>query len=114
MSKDRVLVELRRVIEGRTRKTSAIVREFKTCPHFRQCCQILSRALQRGTSGRSRPLVKTPAGVVPPGWSVGGAVLRYPPPVGAPFNPLPSPALQHPRAFPAYLSYPASPGPPNG
>jgi len=66
MSKERVLEELRRVIEGRTGKTSEIVREFKTCPQFRQCCQILSRALQQGAFGR-RSALKTPSGLVPPG-----------------------------------------------
>ena len=32
------------MIEGRSGKTSEVVREFKPCPQFRQCCQILSRA----------------------------------------------------------------------
>jgi hypothetical protein len=67
MSKERVLEELRRVIDGRAGKTSEIVQEFKTCPQFRQCSQILTRALQHCTSGRSRSLIKTPAGLVPPG-----------------------------------------------
>ncbi len=67
MNKKRVLKELRRVIDGRTDKTSAIVREFKTCPQFRQSGQILSAALQHGTAGRLRSLVKAPAGLVLPG-----------------------------------------------
>ena len=66
MSRERVLEELRRVIDGHTGRTSEIVREFKTCPQFRQCSQILTRALQH-CSGRSRALIKTPAGLVPPG-----------------------------------------------
>jgi hypothetical protein len=66
MNKNRVLEELRCVIEGRTVKTSEIVREFKTCPQFRQCCQILSRALQQGAFGR-QAAIKTPSGLVPPG-----------------------------------------------
>ena len=67
MSRERVLEELRRVIDGRTGRTSEIVREFKTCPQFRQCSQILTRALQHCISGRSRSLIKTPAELVPPG-----------------------------------------------
>jgi hypothetical protein len=67
MSKQRVLNELRRVIEGRTSKTSEIVREFKTCPRFQRSCQILSRALQDGGARRSRSAMKTPSGLVPPG-----------------------------------------------
>ena len=38
MTKKKVLEELRRVIEGNTGKTSEVVREFKTCPQFQQCC----------------------------------------------------------------------------
>src|ERR1700674_1385106 len=77
MSKDRVLEELRRVIEGRTGKTSEIVREFKTCPQFRQCCQLLSRAVQHGTYGR-RPALKTPSGLAPPARSAEVTPWRCP------------------------------------
>ena len=65
MSKERVLEELRRVIEGRTSKTSEIVREFKTCPQFRQCCQVLSRALQQGAFGR-RSALRPPSATCSP------------------------------------------------
>ena len=67
MTKKSVLRELQRVIEGRTGKTSEIVREFKTCPQFQQSCQILAQALQHNTYGRKRSALKAPAGLVPPG-----------------------------------------------
>ena len=67
MNKKCVLEELRRVIDGRTDKTSEMVREFKTCPQFRQSCQILSAALQHGTSDRRRSLITAPSGLVHPG-----------------------------------------------
>ena len=61
------LEELRRVIEGNTGKTSEVVREFKQCPQFQQCCHILSQALQHNTYGRKSSATKAPAGLVPPG-----------------------------------------------
>jgi hypothetical protein len=67
MTKKRVLRELQRVVEGQTRKTSEIVREFKKCPQFQQSCQILARALQHNTYGRNGSAMKAPAGLVPPG-----------------------------------------------
>jgi hypothetical protein len=67
MTKKRVLQDLQRVVEGQTRKTSEIVREFKKCPQFQQSCQILARALQHNTYGRKTSPVKPPAGLVPPG-----------------------------------------------
>ena len=67
MTKKRVLQELQRVVEGQTRKTSEIVREFKKCPQFQQSCQILAQALQHNSYGRKTSAVKAPAGLVPPG-----------------------------------------------
>jgi hypothetical protein len=67
MTKKSVLRELQRVVEGRTRKTSSIVREFKKCPQFQQSCQILAQALQHNTYGLKRSAMKAPAGLVPPG-----------------------------------------------
>ncbi len=67
MTKKNVLRELQRVVEGRTRKTSEIVREFKKCPQFQQSCQILAQALQHNTYDRKRSALKAPAGLVPPG-----------------------------------------------
>ena len=67
MTKKKVLEGLRRVIEGNTGKTSEVVREFKQCPQFQQCSQILSQALQHNTYGRKRSSTKAPAGLVPPG-----------------------------------------------
>ena len=67
MTKKKVLEGLRRVIEGNTGKTSEVVREFKQCPQFQQCCYILSQALQHNTYGRKRSATKAPAGLVPPG-----------------------------------------------
>ena len=67
MTKKNVLRELQRVVEGRTRKTSEIVREFKQCPQFQQSCHILAQALQHNTYGRKRSAIKAPAGLVPPG-----------------------------------------------
>ena len=67
MTKKNVLRELQRVVEGRTRKTSEIVREFKKCPQFQQSCQILAQALQHNTYGRKRSVMKAPVGLVPPG-----------------------------------------------
>ena len=67
MTKKKVLEGLRRVIEGNTGKTSEVVREFKQCPQFQQCCYILSQALQHNTYGRKRSTTKAPAGLVPPG-----------------------------------------------
>ena len=45
MTKKKVLEGLRRVIEGNTGKTSEVVREFKQCPQFQQCCHILSQGM---------------------------------------------------------------------
>jgi hypothetical protein len=67
MTKKNVLQELQRVVEGRTRKTSEIIREFKKCPQFQRSCQILAQALQHNTYGRMRSAPKVPAGLVPPG-----------------------------------------------
>ena len=67
MTKKRVLRELQRVVDGQTRKTSEIVREFKKCPQFQQSCQILTRALQHNTYGRKGSGMKVPAGLAPPG-----------------------------------------------
>ena len=67
MTKKRVLQELQQVVDGQTRKTSEIVREFKKCPQFQQSCQILARALQHNTYGRKGSSLKAPAGLVPPG-----------------------------------------------
>jgi hypothetical protein len=67
MTKKKVLEGLRRVIEGNTGKTSEVVREFKQCPQFQQCCHILSLALQHSTYGRKRSATKAPPGLVPPG-----------------------------------------------
>ena len=67
MTKKSVLRELQRVVEGRTRKTSEIVREFKKFPQFQQSCQILAQALQHNTYGRKRSALKVPVGLVPPG-----------------------------------------------
>jgi hypothetical protein len=67
MTKKNVLRELRRVVDGRTRKTSEIVREFKKCPQFQQSCQILAQALQHNTYGLKRSAPKVPYGLVPPG-----------------------------------------------
>ena len=67
MTKKKVLEGLRRVIAGNTGKTSEVVREFKQCPQFQQCCQILSQALQHNTYGRKRSATKAPFGLVPPG-----------------------------------------------
>jgi hypothetical protein len=67
MTKKNVLRELQRVVDGRTRKTSEIVREFKKCPQFQQSCQILAQALQHNTYGRKRSALKVPARLVPPG-----------------------------------------------
>ena len=67
MTKESVLRELQRVVDGQTRKTSEIVREFKKCPQFQQSCQILARALQHNTYGRKGSGMKVPAGLVPPG-----------------------------------------------
>ena len=67
MTKKNVLRDLQRVIEGQTGKTSQIVREFKTCPQFRQSCEILVHALQHNTYGRKSPGMTTPLGLVPPG-----------------------------------------------
>jgi hypothetical protein len=67
MTKKHVLRELQRVVEGQTRKTSEIVREFKKCPQFQQSCQILAQALQHNTYGRKGSAVEAPAGLVLPG-----------------------------------------------
>ena len=67
MTKKNVLRELQRVVEGRTRKTSEIVREFKKCPQFQQSCHILAQALQHDTYGRKRSDPTAPAGLAPPG-----------------------------------------------
>jgi hypothetical protein len=67
MTKKNVLRELQRVVDGQTRKTSEIVREFKKCPQFQQSCQILARALQHNTYGRKTSAMKAPPGLVPPG-----------------------------------------------
>ena len=67
MTKKNVLRELQRVVDGQTRKTSKIVREFKKCPQFQQSCQILARALQDNTYGRKGSGMKAPATLVPPG-----------------------------------------------
>ena len=67
MTKKNVLRELQRVVEGQTRKTSEIVREFKKCPHFQQSCQILAQALQHNTYGRKASAMKAPPGLVPLG-----------------------------------------------
>ena len=67
MTKKRVLRALQRVVEGQTRKTSEIVREFKKCPQFQRSCQILAQALQHNTYGRKVSAMKAPAGLVPPG-----------------------------------------------
>ena len=68
MTRKKVLEGLRQVIEGHNGKTSEIVREFKKCPQFQQCCQILAQALQHNTYGRNkRSAMKGPAGLVPPG-----------------------------------------------
>jgi hypothetical protein len=67
MTKTKVLADLERVIEGRTAKSSEIVREFRTCPQFQQCCRILAQALQYSGYSRKRSATKAPAGLVPPG-----------------------------------------------
>jgi hypothetical protein len=67
MTKKSALRELERVVDGQTRKTSEIVREFKKCPQFQQSCQILVRALQHNIYGRKGSAMKAPAGLVPPG-----------------------------------------------
>ena len=67
MTRKKMLSELQRVIEGQPGKTSRIVREFKQCPQFQQCCQILSQALQHNTYGRKRSATKAPSGLAPPG-----------------------------------------------
>ena len=67
MTRKKVIEGLRLVIEGHNGKTSEIVREFKRCPQFQQCCQILAQALQNNTYGRKRSAMKAPAGLVPPG-----------------------------------------------
>ncbi len=67
MTKKRVLRELQRVVEGQTRKTSEIVLEFKKCPQFQQSCQILAKAIQHNSYGRTTSAAKAPAGLVPPG-----------------------------------------------
>jgi hypothetical protein len=67
MTKKSVLRELQRVVDGRTSKTSEIIREFKKCPQFQQSCQILAQALQHNTYGRKRSALKAPVGLVPPG-----------------------------------------------
>jgi hypothetical protein len=67
MTKAKVLADLERVIEGRTAKSSEIVREFRTCPQFQQCCRILAQALQYSGYSRNRSATKAPPGLVPPG-----------------------------------------------
>jgi hypothetical protein len=67
MTKAKVLAELERVVEGRTAKSSEIVREFRTCPQFQQCSRILAQALQYGGYSRKRSATKVPPGLVPPG-----------------------------------------------
>jgi hypothetical protein len=70
MTKKKVLEGLRRVIEGNTGKTSEVVREFKQCPQFQQCCHILSQALQHNTYGRKRSATKAPSGLIARGRSL--------------------------------------------
>src|SRR6202042_2321061 len=77
MTKKKVLEGLRRVIEGNTGKTSEVVREFKQCPQFQQCCFILSQALQHNTYGRKSSATKAPVGLVPPGQFHGGAAWTF-------------------------------------
>jgi PRTRC genetic system protein C len=67
MTKAAVIRELARIQEKNAGRTSEALREFKTCPQFRQCCHILARALQRDTYGRGRSALKVPAGLVLPG-----------------------------------------------
>jgi hypothetical protein len=67
MTKTKVLAELERVVEGRTAKSSEVVREFRTCPQFQQCCRILAQALQYSGYSRKRSATKAPPGLVPPG-----------------------------------------------
>jgi hypothetical protein len=67
MTKIKILAELTRVIEGHTGKTSEIVREFKRCPQFQQCCKILAQALQHNSYSRKHSATMAPPGLVPPG-----------------------------------------------
>jgi hypothetical protein len=67
MTKAKVLADLHRVVEGHIVTSSEIVREFRKCPQFQQCCRILAQALQYSGYSRKRSTTKAPPGLVPPG-----------------------------------------------